>query len=118
MHAGLYYKPGSLKANLCRKGIEMMKNYCTENKICWSECGKVVVAKNEKEWHKLDELFIRGCKNKLRGIKKLCQKEVHSIEPYLECSKGLYIPEESIVNFKEVAKSYLYEIKANGVEIK
>ena len=44
MHAGLYYKPGSLKATLSRDGIVKMKKYCTENNINWEECGKIVVA--------------------------------------------------------------------------
>ena len=44
MHAGLYYKPGSLKAELSRKGINMLKKYCSINHISWNECGKVVVS--------------------------------------------------------------------------
>ena len=43
MHAGLYYKPNSLKAELSRKGITLMKEYCNKNLIPWEECGKIVV---------------------------------------------------------------------------
>ena len=49
MHAGLYYKPGSLKAKLSREGIDLMKSYCTKNKINWEECGKIVVGSSFNE---------------------------------------------------------------------
>ena len=48
MHAGLYYKPGSLKAQLSRRGIEYMKKYCQNKKINFEESGKIVVAKNKR----------------------------------------------------------------------
>ena len=46
MHSGLYYAPNSLKANLSRKGIVLLKDYCNKNSIKWEECGKIVVAQN------------------------------------------------------------------------
>ena len=48
MHAGLYYKPGSLKQRLSREGIKLMKDYCTKNKIRWEECGKIVISNNQE----------------------------------------------------------------------
>ena len=59
MHAGLYYKPGSLKANLSRDGIIKMKKYCTENNIKWEECGKIVVANKNNQKERLENLFER-----------------------------------------------------------
>ena len=114
MHAGLYYKPGSLKATLSRKGIIMMKEYCNKNKIKWEECGKVVVANEEKEIERLESLFERGKKNNLKGLKKLDSREINNIEPYLNAKSGILVPEESIVNYKNVAKSYQDEIKSCG----
>lgn len=114
MHAGLYYKPGSLKANLSRKGIIMMKDYCNKNKINWEECGKVVVANGDNEIDRLDSLFERGKKNNLKGLKKLNSREVNNIEPYVNAKSGILVPEESIVNYKKVAKSYQDEINSFG----
>ena len=62
MHAGLYYKPGSLKSKLCREGINLMKNYCNKHSIEWNECGKIVIANNYLEENRLSELFERGKK--------------------------------------------------------
>ena len=118
MHAGLYYKPGSLKSKLCRDGINLMKSYCDKNSIKWEECGKIVIAKSTLEKNRLNELFERGIKNNLKGIQKIKSKEISNFEPYVKANNAIYVPEESIVNYKEVAKSYLKEIIASGGSIK
>ena len=118
MHAGLYYKPGSLKQRLSREGIKLMKDYCNMNKINWIECGKIVVAKNKDEEINLDQLFERGIKNNLNKIEKISFKEISKIEPYINAYKAIRVPEESIVNFKEVAQCFLKEILSNGGSIK
>ena len=118
MHAGLYYAPNSLKANLSRKGISLMKSYCDENSVKWEECGKIVVATNNKELNGLESLLNKGQKNKLKGIKMLNAKEVNKIEPYVNAKAGILVPEESIVNFKEVANKFQEEIFSLGGKIK
>ena len=75
MHAGLYYKPGSLKAKLSRLGINYMKEYCKKNKIDFDECGKIVIAKNKSEINELENLFAKGKKNNLKGIKVISEKK-------------------------------------------
>lgn len=118
IHAGLYYKPGSLKAELCRLGINSMKSYCNKRSIPWEECGKIVVATSNKEENRLDELFERGIKNKLKGIQKIRYKEISRIEPFVKANHAIFVPEESIVNYKNVAKSYLSEIISLGGKVK
>lgn len=118
IHAGLYYKPGSLKAELCRLGINSMKSYCNKRSIPWEECGKIVVATSNKEENRLDELFERGIKNKLKGIQKIRYKEISRIEPFVQANHAIFVPEESIVNYKNVAKSYLSEIISLGGKVK
>ena len=117
MHAGLYYKPNSLKANLSRKGINLMKNYCNKNYIKWEECGKIVIAK-KNEQNQLNSLFENGKVNQLKGIKMLSAKEVNKIEPYVSAESGILVPEESIVSYHEVAKKFKEEIISLGGEIK
>ena len=114
MHAGLYYKPGSLKATLSRDGIVKMKNYCTENNIKWEECGKIVVANKDFQKERLKNLFERGKKNSLRNIEILNKKSINKIEPYVNALSGIYVPEESIVNYKKVAKSFGKEVVSYG----
>ena len=118
MHAGLYYKPNSLKAKLSREGISLMKDYCTKNLIKWEECGKIVVAKNEHEINLLENLLIRGENNNLKGIKLINAKEISHYEPYLEAKAGILVPEESIVSYFDVAKKFEEEIIAEGGSIK
>ncbi len=118
MHAGLYYKPGSLKQRLSRKGIKLMKDYCNLNNINWKECGKIVIAKNKEEENNLNELFEIGLKNNLKNIEKISSKEIAKIEPYIDAYKAIRVPEESIVNYTEVAKSFLNEVISYGGEIK
>tara|TARA_Y100001933_G_C18983475_1_gene557565 strand:+ start:919 stop:2121 length:1203 start_codon:yes stop_codon:yes gene_type:complete len=118
MHAGLYYEPKSLKAQLSRKGIVLMKDFCNKNSINWKECGKVVVATEENEIERLNKLFQRGLANGLKGIKKINSKEVNQIEPYVNAKAGILVPEESIVNYKKVANAYSEEIISLGGVIK
>jgi len=117
MHAGLYYKPGSLKSRLCREGINLMKTYCNKHSIEWNECGKIVIANNSLEENRLSELFERGKKNKLKGIQKITSKQISKIEPYVQANNAIYVPEESIVNYRAVAQSYLDEIISYGGSI-
>ena len=114
MHAGLYYKPGSLKAKLSRDGIVKMKAYCKNNNIQWEECGKVVVATEYNQKERLACLFERGKKNKLKNIEILNSKQISKIEPYVNSVSGIYVPEESIVNYRKVAEFYSKEIESYG----
>ena len=118
MHAGLYYRPGSLKQRLSRDGIKLMKEYCDLNKINWRECGKIVISKNKSEDISLGELYERGIKNNLKGLEKISSKEISKIEPYIKAGKGIRVPEESVVNYGEVARCFLKEILSNGGQIK
>ena len=112
IHAGLYYNPKSLKAQLCRKGLFMMKDFCNRNSIPWEECGKIVVATESNEISRLKSLMERGNENGLKGLKMLSSKEVNSYEPYVDAKEGILVPEESIVNYKDVAKKIKEEIIA------
>src|SRR5215471_5638580 len=49
VHAGIYYVPGSLKAQLCRRGVGLLRDYCAERGVPVEECGKLVVAVDESE---------------------------------------------------------------------
>tara|TARA_S200000501_G_scaffold247848_1_gene232193 strand:- start:1663 stop:2853 length:1191 start_codon:yes stop_codon:yes gene_type:complete len=118
MHAGLYYKPESLKSKLCRDGINLMKTYCNKNSIKWDECGKIVIANNSLEENRLSELFERGQKNNLKGIQKIKSNQISKLEPYVKANSAIFVPEESIVNYKEVANSYLNQILSYGGSVK
>lgn len=114
MHAGLYYEPNSLKSKLSREGIVLMKEYCNKNLIDWDECGKIVVASKNDEINRLENLFERGKKNNLKGLKILNSKEINTFEPYVDAKAGILVPEESIVSYLDVAKKFQEEIISMG----
>lgn len=115
IHAGLYYKPGSLKASLCTEGREAMYAYCEQRGIRYEQCGKLVVATNEAEIPRLEELHRRGSANGLGGIVRLNEAEVREREPHVRCVAGLFVPQTGIVNFGDVARAIAHDVmKAGG----
>jgi len=76
IHSGIYYKPGSLKAINCRRGINLLQEFCNHHNIPYDMCGKVIVATSEEELNTLDLLYERGQKNGIEGIKKLSKDEL------------------------------------------
>lgn len=112
LHCGLYYQPGSLKAKLAVEGIKSMVSYCESNGIDHDVCGKVVVAKGEKEEKELDRLRKRGLENGLSGLKYLSDAELKKREPNIDVTKALLVPEEGIVSYKQVMATMAREIEA------
>ena len=117
LHAGLYYKPGSEKAKLAVKGIQQMTQFCQENDIPHEICGKLVIACDETEIPRLDELYDRGQKNGLLGLKKLNQEQLREIEPYAAGIAAIHVPEEGIVNYKKVIEAMALKLKNQGGNI-
>src|SRR5947207_10506123 len=67
VHAGLYYAPGSLKARLCVHGMSLLKAFCLERRIEYDECGKLVIATDERELTRFDALEERARANDVPG---------------------------------------------------
>lgn len=118
IHAGLYYKPGSLKAKLCAEGREAMYRFCAEHEIRHERCGKVVVATSERELPALDELECRGKANGLAGITRLDANGIREHEPHAAGIAGLHVAETGIVDYKVVARAMADQLKQRGVPIK
>ncbi|XP_075974469.1 L-2-hydroxyglutarate dehydrogenase [Anticarsia gemmatalis] len=114
IHAGIYYKPGSLKATLCVKGMDLMYKYCEENKILYKECGKLIVATEREEIPRLLELYDRGIKNGVKDLKLVDSKGIREIEPLCQGIQGIWSPHTGIVSYADVTKSYVKDITTNG----
>ncbi len=102
LHAGLYYRPGSLKARLATQGIRSMIAFCTENDIPFRCRGKMVVATHTREVPILEQLFENGMKNGLVGLKKLGLNEIQEIEPHVTGQAAILVPEEGVVDYEQV----------------
>ncbi|MEW6702553.1 MAG: L-2-hydroxyglutarate oxidase [Bacteroidota bacterium] len=107
IHSGIYYKPGSLKAQNCVRGYKMLLEFCEKNNIDHKICGKVIVAVTPEEIHYMEKLLERGKENGLTGLRKLSREEVKEIEPHVECTAGIFVPQTGIIDYKEVSKKYL-----------
>ena len=117
VHAGIYYKPGSLKARLCTAGREAMYAYCDEHGIAYERCGKLIVAVDPSELPALDELERRGRENGVPGLRRLGADELREIEPHATGVAALHSPETGIVDFAAVARAMAGEIAAAGAVI-
>jgi (S)-2-hydroxyglutarate dehydrogenase len=117
IHAGIYYKPGSLKAKLCVDGAARMYAFCEERGIAVERCGKVIVALHESELDRLAELERRGQANGVPGLRRLTGAEVSELEPHCAGIAGLHSPNTGIVDFAAVARALAEDVREAGGEI-
>jgi L-2-hydroxyglutarate oxidase LhgO len=117
-HAGLYYAPGSLKATLCRRGIVMLRDFCRARELPYEECGKVVVATEDRELEPLHRLAERAAANGVPGLRWLQTGELSEVEPHVRGLAGLHSPETAIVDFVAVADALAAEVRQAGGEIR
>ncbi len=117
IHSGLYYKPGSLKARLCVEGTAAMVQFCKEQGIPHSICGKVIVATDESELPALDELMQRGRANGVPGLHLLGPEEIRELEPHAAGIRGIHVPGTGITDFRLVAEKYAELINASGGQV-
>lgn len=114
LHAGLYYRPGSEKARLAVSGIRQMSAFCREEGIPHEICGKLVVAVTPDELPRLDELLRRGQANGLQGLRRLGPDEMRKIEPHVAGIAAAHVPEEGIVDYRQVCDRLADRIRERG----
>jgi L-2-hydroxyglutarate oxidase len=118
IHAGLYYKPGSAKAENCVAGRQAMYRFCEEAGVPAERCGKLVVATNEAELPRLDELERRGRANGLTGLVRVGPEGIKEREPHAAGIAGLWVPETGIVDYGRVTRAMAERVQAAGGEIR
>ena len=114
IHSGVYYKPGSLKARLCVAGAAAMVEFCREHGISHNVCGKVIVATNEDERPRLEELRIRGEANGLTGLRLIGSEELRELEPHASGLQALLVPSTGVTDYALVCEKYAQLIVASG----
>jgi (S)-2-hydroxyglutarate dehydrogenase len=117
IHSGIYYKPGSLKAKLCREGNQRLLEFCREHDIRHEVCGKVIVATTPLEIPLMEKLYERAIANGLT-VKRLSASEVKEIEPNVSCLAGIRVPSTGIVDFGSVCQKLAELIAARGGELR
>jgi L-2-hydroxyglutarate oxidase len=118
IHSGLYYRPGSLKAQNCTVGREALYAFCAEHAVPHERCGKVVVATREEELPQLAELEQRGRQNGLAGLRRLDAAQLREFEPQVAGIAGLHVPQTGIVDYVAVTEAYAGVVRRRGGEIR
>jgi len=114
IHTGLYYQPGSLKAQLCRSGRADLLEFADEHGIQYRLLGKLVVAVDERELGRLEELRRRAAANGLEGVTELAAGELREVEPHVSGVRALHIPETGVIDFGDVARALAADVEAKG----
>jgi L-2-hydroxyglutarate oxidase LhgO len=98
IHAGIYYKAGSLMARMCVAGKHALYRYCSEHGVPYKNCGKLIVATTPKETEKLDSIRAHAQANGVLDMKVLSAEEAHALEPALKCDAALLSPSTVIID--------------------
>ena len=118
IHAGIYYKPGSLKAEMSVEGMNSMVDFCEQHDLPYELCGKVIVALTPEELPRLEELYERGTANGVEGLRKISQEEIKEHEPHSAGIAGLWSPRTGIVDYKAVTRKYAEIVQERGGELR
>lgn len=118
IHAGLYYRPGSLKAKTCVEGARAMVDFAAEHGIRHELCGKVVVATSPEELPRLEELHRRGAANGVPGLEMIGPERLREIEPHAAGIRALWSPGTGIIDYPAVAQAYARIVRGRGGEIR
>lgn len=117
VHAGIYYAPGSLKAQLCRKGAQAMKEFCAANNIPLDVCGKLVVATDGVELQRMAALESRAAENAI-AVERLDAAALREREPNISGLGALLVPSTGIVDYKAVCRAMADAVRKAGGDIR
>jgi L-2-hydroxyglutarate oxidase LhgO len=118
VHSGIYYEPGSLKAEMCRRGVLLLKQYCSDNVLDYREIGKVIVARDASELDRLAELERRARANGVPKVRRLDAVGLQQIEPYVRGVAALHSPTTAIVDFVAIAQSFAADLAMLAGEVR
>ena len=117
VHAGIYYLPGSAKATLCRRGVELLSAYCADRGLPWNARGKLVVARDDAETAKLREIEQRAAANGVPGVQWLDAAAIRELEPEITSQAALLSPTTAIVDYPAIARSFAGDVVAHGGQV-
>jgi L-2-hydroxyglutarate oxidase len=117
IHSGIYYTPGSLKAQNCIRGYHQLIDFCTEHNVPYELCGKIIVATTDDELPRLKALYERGQQNGLEGLEWLDKAAIHQREPHVNGIAGIFVPQTGIVDYKIVAQKLQEAIEQMGGKV-
>lgn len=117
LHAGVYYTPGSLKAQLCVEGKAQMERFAEEHGIPYERCGKLIVALDESELGRLQDLQRKGEANGVTGLRMIGPERIREIEPHAAGIRALHVPGTGIIDFGAVVEAMVNDLTAADVDV-
>ena len=117
IHSGIFYKPGSHKAKFARASYTSLTQFCREHGIAYEMCGKLVVARNQRDVARLDEFLQIGLTNGLK-VCRLGADEIREVEPHVRVPGALHVPEAGIVNYRQVCEKCAEIVARNGADLR
>ncbi|MBQ1089998.1 L-2-hydroxyglutarate oxidase [Streptomyces sp. B93] len=118
VHAGIYYTPGSLKAELCVRGVSLLKEYCQERKLPYREIGKLVMAVRDDELGRMENLYERARNNHVPDLRRVSREEIGELEPHAGGLAALHSPRTAITDYRAIAREFARDIEASGGEVR
>ncbi len=115
IHSGIYYRPGTLKARLCREGRDMLYRYCPEHDIGFRKCGKLIVATERDETAVLEQILETARENHVTDARMISVEEIKEMEPHIRAAGALFFPSSGIVDSHGLMQSLENEAVNNGV---
>ncbi|MCF2571120.1 L-2-hydroxyglutarate oxidase [Brevibacterium sp. UCMA 11754] len=117
VHAGLYYEPGSLKARLCRRGVDLMCQYAVDGELPFDECGKLVVALETHEEPRLKNIYNRALANGVPDVELVGPDGIREIEPNAVGRMALHSPHTAIIDYSAVARHLIQDVVDTGGDV-
>jgi L-2-hydroxyglutarate oxidase LhgO len=117
IHAGLYYRPGSLKARLCVAGRDRLYAYAAARGVAHRRCGKLVVATDADQIPALRALHANAEANGVTGICWLAPDEARALEPEISCTAALHVPVTGIIDQHDYMLALLGDAEAAGATL-
>lgn len=118
IHSGIYYRPDSLKARFTVHGAREIVDFAKEHGIEYDMCGKVVVATDESEIPRLEELHRRAIANQVPGAEMIGPEALREIEPNAAGVRALKVASTGIVDYIGIANAYAELIRTSGGEVR
>lgn len=118
VHAGLYYTPGSLKARLCRRGVDLLRQFALDHDVPYEACGKIVVALKEEEEGRLRAIHEKAVANGVPGVELIGPERIREIEPNAVGRLALHSPHTAIIDYAAVTRALIGEVTASGGSVR
>lgn len=117
IHAGVSYRPGSLKATMCKLGNVSMMAFCARHAIPYERCGKLIVAVDRRELPALDALVERGRANGV-ALRRIGPEEIADFEPHVQGVGAVHVPDTGMVDYRRVSETMAGILAARGAQLR